>query len=288
LSDLERCERNLRASASRGRQRLVAGPFAAYLSPASPDYLMSVALPVRRDAAWASAIEELDAVFRRAGRTPRLEFFAERHPRLAAALDDAGYIRESVAPAMTLAAGDLPQAEWRERLRSTTSAPAAPGVDPPGRVGADARRATSASPRYVRLEAEDRGTIDGVLAMQAEAFGSPFDASAGVWRAYMVAGLTEGWLSAGALYLDGAPASAAMLVRGGGTAELAGVATAAPLRGRGLATATCGLLLSAHFARGRGMVWLSAAEGAQGLYERLGFRRVGTQLNYGRRLEVRA
>jgi predicted GNAT family acetyltransferase len=68
---------------------------------------------------------------------------------------------------------------------------------------------------------------------------------------------------------------------GAGVGELAGVWTAARLRKQGLAYALCHRLLQEYAAAGYTLCWLSAAVGAQRLYEKLGFVTVGTQLNYG-------
>jgi predicted GNAT family acetyltransferase len=58
------------------------------------------------------------------------------------------------------------------------------------------------------------------------------------------------------------------------------VGTRPAFRRRGLAQAVCRRLLDTYFAGGE-MAWLSAAAGAEPLYARLGFRPVGTQLNFG-------
>jgi ribosomal protein S18 acetylase RimI-like enzyme len=68
---------------------------------------------------------------------------------------------------------------------------------------------------------------------------------------------------------------------GAGTGELAGVWTDPQKRRQGLAYAVCRQLLAEYADAGFDLCWLSAAEGAQRLYEKLGFVRVGTQLNYG-------
>ena len=88
---------------------------------------------------------------------------------------------------------------------------------------------------------------------------------AGLWQ--------EGDFVSGATVQMGGPLST-------GVGELAGVWTRPGRQRRGLAFAVCQRLLEDSFAAGSEMCWLSAAEGAEGLYERLGFRRVGTQLNY--------
>ncbi|KGM30830.1 GNAT family N-acetyltransferase, partial [Inquilinus limosus] len=67
---------------------------------------------------------------------------------------------------------------------------------------------------------------------------------------------------------------------GGDTAELVAVGTRPAFRRRGLAEAVCRRLLESYLGT-EALVWLSAAAGAEPLYAKLGFRLVGTQLNFG-------
>jgi ribosomal protein S18 acetylase RimI-like enzyme len=81
---------------------------------------------------------------------------------------------------------------------------------------------------------------------------------------------------------EGIFVTGAVIQIGEGLGELAGVWTDPLLRRQGLAYALCHRLLSEYAAAGYARCWLSAAEGAQRLYEKLGFVRRGVQLNYGR------
>ena len=66
-----------------------------------------------------------------------------------------------------------------------------------------------------------------------------------------------------------------------GLAELVGIATLEPLRRRGVATAVTARLARVAFEQGVTAAFLTAAdEGAGRVYERAGFRRVGTMLAY--------
>jgi ribosomal protein S18 acetylase RimI-like enzyme len=89
----------------------------------------------------------------------------------------------------------------------------------------------------------------------------------------------------GAVLLQGDEMLSGVVIQLGSNPEageignLAGVWTAPQGRNRGLAYALCHRLLR-DYATGHGWCWLSAAEGAQRLYEKLDFIPVGTQLNY--------
>lgn len=66
-----------------------------------------------------------------------------------------------------------------------------------------------------------------------------------------------------------------------GVAELYGVATDPPFRRRGVAATICSALVERLFDEGGTLVFLDAENpGAEALYERLGFRRIGARLTY--------
>ena len=96
------------------------------------------------------------------------------------------------------------------------------------------------------------------------------------------AGLEAGYILGAALWRGGEPVAGATVILGGEVGELAGVFTDASFRRRGLAGRVCKPLLSTFFAAGGRLCWLSAAPGAEGLYRRLGFSEVGTQVNYSK------
>lgn len=81
--------------------------------------------------------------------------------------------------------------------------------------------------------------------------------------------------------IDGVVAGRASLGSIGGVAELYAVVTDAPFRRRGVAACVCSALIQEHFDQGGTMVFLDAENpGAERLYERLGFERVGMRLTY--------
>jgi ribosomal-protein-alanine N-acetyltransferase len=66
-----------------------------------------------------------------------------------------------------------------------------------------------------------------------------------------------------------------------GVAELYGVVTDPPFRRRGVAATICSALIERQFHDGGSLVFLDAENpGAEALYERLGFRRIGARLTY--------
>ncbi|WP_225768149.1 GNAT family N-acetyltransferase [Inquilinus sp. Marseille-Q2685] len=245
---LQRLVPNTLAAATEGRQRADIGPFALFVSDASDDPIQSFAVPVAPAPDWRPAVAELQQAFDAAGRRFRVEFFRELHPALSPTLYAMGYEREMEAPLMVL---------HRDAYR--------PGSDDPARL----------------LAAEDEAAIDGLMLVQREAFDQPLDdAGEADFRVRLRQGLTRGSRRAALARLDGVPAASGLLLIGGDTAELAAVGTRPAFRRRGLAEAVCRRLLEAYFA-GDDLVWLSAAAGAEPLYAKLGFRPVGTQLNFG-------
>ncbi|WP_342235443.1 GNAT family N-acetyltransferase [Inquilinus sp. OTU3971] len=245
---LQRLVPNTLAAATEGRQRADVGPFALFVSEASDDPIQSFAVPVAPAPDWRPAVVELQQAFDAAGRRFRIEFFRELHPALSPTLYAMGYEREMEAPLMIL---------HRDAYR--------PAPDGPARL----------------LAAEDEAALDGLMLVQHEAFDQPLDAAGEAdFRARLRQGLARGSRRAALARLDGTPAASGLLLIGGDTAELAAVGTRPAFRRRGLAQAVCRQLLDAYFAGGD-LAWLSAAAGAEPLYAKLGFRPVGTQLNFG-------
>ena len=245
---LEHLVPNTLAAAAEGRRRMDVGPFAVFVSGASEDPIQSFAVPVAPAPDWRPAVAELQHAFDDAGRRFRIEFFRELHPALSPTLHAMGYRREMEAPLMTLN---------RAAYRSARDDPAQ------------------------LLTAEDEAAIDGLMLVQREAFDQPLDeAGEADFRARLYHGLGKGSRLAALARVDGVPAASGLLLIGGGSAELAAVGTRPAFRRRGLAQAVCRRLLDAYFAGGD-LAWLSAAAGAEPLYARLGFRAVGTQLNFG-------
>lgn len=199
---------------------------------------------------WAEAVAGLPAAYAAYERTPRIEMIAELHPGLLSAADAAGWRRTLAAPLLTLTQGAFAAA--------------------PAPIGAGT---------YRSLDPEDRAHLEASLRAQDRAFGGDGGSAALGWLPSLVRGLREGTFLGGAVDVDGVPVSGATMLFGGDAGELAGVWTDAAHRGHGYASQVCHALLRASFDRGLPLAWLSAAEGALRIYHRLGFVRVGTQVN---------
>ena len=258
---LARIAANAVAVGRRGRQDTGVGPFRAFLSVSSRDYFMSFAVPAPPGAAttigwaaddWARPITALVDHFSGRCRTCRLEYFAELHPRLAVALAAAGLSQDKSAPAMAVTPACL--------------RPRPPGRDMTMRL----------------LRPGDTVAIKRFMAVQSEGFGVDIDTGPNGWRPILEAGLSDGTMIAALGQVDGRACCGAVIMIGGGAAELAGVSTVPAYRRRGLAADLCSRLLARYFDGSDAPAWLSAdGEIAEELYGELGFRTVGLQLNYG-------
>ncbi len=214
--------------------------FRLFLHPVPHPFYRNTAVPVSDAVDWPAALRRLDRLAAERGFRPRIECIAELFPRLARALEAAGFRLER-APAML--------AEVR------------PGVPPAG----------------VELPAAlEPSQVQGFLAAMLAAFGGPPPRRAEIQQllaCHRAGRLRLAWRRAGGRILAGAALGIC-----DDTAELMGVFTAADCRGQGHAGAVCAALAD-RFARGGGrFLWLAAEKPASGLYDRLGFRPVGTRL----------
>jgi ribosomal protein S18 acetylase RimI-like enzyme len=215
--------------------------FAAPLSPDPPD--------------WSMHIATMREAFAKHGKRPHLEYFEELHPTLGPALEEAGLHCDMRAPVMAL-----------HMNRLSAEDPSATALQ---------------AGRYRGLDAGDEAFLKAMLLRQQLAYGMAANESAFDWLPILRQGLREGSVMGAVLEHEGEPLAGAVIQIGAGVGELAGVWTAARWRKQGLAYALCRQLLQEYAAAGYTLCWLSAAVGAQRLYEKLGFVTVGTQLNYG-------
>lgn len=253
--DLLRIEESLRAVGRLGRETIALEAFDLFIAPGAQAHL-SFALPrLPNPPAWDPHVAAMQEAFEQRGRRPHLEYVEELHPTLGPALEAVGLRCEMRAPLMILEMGRLSTAE-----PSTAALQAG---------------------RYRRLDAADESFLRAMLLRQQIAYGMPADESAFDWLPILTQGLRQGGVMGAVLEQEGEPLAGAVIQMAAGVGELAGVWTAARLRQQGLAYALCHRLLSDYAAAGHTLCWLSAAEGAQRLYEKLGFVTVGTQLNYG-------
>jgi ribosomal protein S18 acetylase RimI-like enzyme len=254
---LGQIEANMRAVGRQERTVITRTHFEIFISPGELQHL-NFATPLAPDPAdWSEAIAAMQAVFAQHGKRPYLEFIADLHPTLALALVQAGLVCESRAPLMVLDLAHL----------------GPPPEPPPPAV-------------YQPLTADDETFLKTYLRRQSVAYGGDGDEDALGWLPHLRSGLQNGRVLGAVLLQGDEMLSGAVIQLGGGSAageigELAGVWTAPQRRNRGLAYALCHRLLGDYAAAGHDRCWLSAAEGAQRLYEKLGFVQVGTQLNYG-------
>jgi ribosomal protein S18 acetylase RimI-like enzyme len=250
---LTQIEANLRAVGRQERELIVREHFEIFISPSADDWL-SFAAPLPSDPVdWTAAVNDMTAVFHQRAKRPRLEYIADLHPQLAPALERAGFVCESRVPAMSL-----------EMVRLAPPAPQLP------------------QSRYQRLTAADESLLKQYLMSQSVAFGGAGGEEALGWLTNLRQGLANDRVMTAVLWQADEMASGAVIQIGAGIGELAGVWSAPQRRNFGLAYALCRQLLSDYAAAGYDFCWLSAAEGAQRLYEKLGFTPVGTQVNYGR------
>lgn len=264
LGSLGRMAANVITVGRRGRNAVAVADFTAFLSAGSSDYFMSFAVPrpppdgvdARPAAGWAGSLSRLADQFATHDRTLRLEFFAELFPNLPAALSAADIGRDKGAPVMVASPKTF---------------------RPPRRTGMD----------MVLIESGNAVAVERFMAVQGDAFGVRIDSGPTGWRPILESGLADGGMVAAVGMVGGKACCGAVLMIGGGAAELAGVGTLPAYRRHGYAADLCGRLLAAYFEHTGTPAWLSADdEIAEGLYGALGFRRIGTQLNYGRRAEA--
>jgi ribosomal protein S18 acetylase RimI-like enzyme len=164
----------------------------------------------------------------------------------AALLEAAGFERDMTAPVMVLTQNEL------------TTAPETVGT---------MQQFTADSP-----------LLEPFVRAQHDAFGMTGDTLA--WLPKCRDGLRQERLLIAGLEQNGTLVAGATIQMADGIGELAGVWTRASHRKQGLAFAVCHYLLRSFF-ESNTLCWLSAAEGAERLYQNLGFRQVATQLNYG-------
>ena len=261
LGQLGRMAGNVIAVGRRGRTASAVGDFEAFLSAGSRDYFMSFAVPrppprdadTRPAGAWSDPLARLSDHFAANDRTLRLEFFAELFPNLPVALETAAVTRDKSAP--VLVAGP-------DSFR------------PPRRTGL----------AMIPVESGNAVAVERFMSVQGDAFGVRIDSGPTGWRPILESGLADGSMIAAIGEVGGKACCGAVLMIGGGAAELAGVGTLPAYRRHGYAADLCGRLLDGYFEHTGAPAWLSADDDiAEGLYGALGFHRIGTQLNYGRR-----
>lgn len=245
---LARIEAGLRATASFAREVPLVPGFTVAIAPGGAAGL-AVAVPAGELGATdvADALAQVETAFLRGAAEPSIEYVEELHPALASAAHARGWRTTMRAPIMVL---DRP---------SDDAAPAEPAVRFP--------------------TAGERADLEAYLRGQQRAYGGDGGDDALAWSPVLRAGLEAGTIVVAALVVEGVVTAGASVQLGAGVGELAGVWTLPEARRRGHASTVCRALLRRVRSDGLDLCWLSAAPDATVLYERLGFRRVGTQRN---------
>lgn len=251
---VDRIQAQLRASAQQNYEAVAAPPFTCFINPDDPSPWSNYAIP---DTSLIGAVEEtlsaLPAIFGTRGRTPRFEFIAEYAPYLAPLLQAHGYQEEMRALLMVCTAN--------------TYQPAAPLPD------VTVIELTAAAPlpaiqEFLTVQRRSFGDNDATAVNETEAL--QFCTRYQTTRLF-------------AAVVDGHMVSAACLQPAHeGVTEIAGIATLPPFRRQGIGTLLTAAAVQAAFAQGVDIVFLTAGSPEAGrVYERAGFRTIGSGLAYG-------
>jgi ribosomal protein S18 acetylase RimI-like enzyme len=246
-----RLEESVSLASAPGGDAVRCGPFRAFFDPHTAHNELNYAMPVAplgSPGEIDTAIADLRRLFRERGRRLRVEFVAELWPQLPAALERAGLTLENDEPLMACTpASFAPQAALGVEVRA---------------LGPEDGDADLAAYLHIRDETNTRPAPEEIARLREQI------------------GQGNGWFALATL--GGEPAGTGRgLVADGGLGELVAIVTRRDLRRRGVAGTVVSFLVRRHFAAGGTLAWLSAANGgAQSVYARVGFRSIGSLLNY--------
>lgn len=243
---LEAIDRYVVGSLSKQRRCVDVDGFRLFLSPETPMIYANYAVPTRAGTGL-SEVRAMVAAFHKHESTPRLEFRAETNPLLSKSLEAAGFELEAEQPLMACdRALFVPQVSSNVEVE---------------RLGADS-------------------DFVGFLAVANEAFGMDEPLTPERVELSRKSVLNGHWMMALGR-IDGEPAGTGYLGPFEGVAELAGIGTRPVHRRKGVAQTVSSVLMRDFFDQGGELAWLSTGDDtAKAVYERLGFRTVGTQMNY--------
>jgi len=235
-------------------ESVTCGPFRVWFATYTDNRELNYAMPVTPTGSDAlrAAVEALRAVFAARTRTLRVEFVEEVWPDLAAALQRSGLHLKAREPLMACT-----KDEFVPVMASGVSVRALSAEE------SDAELA-------VFLQINDGRPTDGSRPVSAKAVAALRDDLRTTLGTFASASI------------DGRPAGAGRcLFQQDGLGEITGIVTLPEFRNRGVAATLVSDLLRRLFESGRSIAWLNAAnEQARSVYARLGFRSIGSLLNY--------
>lgn len=250
---IDRIQAQLRASAQQNYEAVAAPPFTYFFNPDDASPWSNYAIPDQSVTGDLTApLAALVDDFRARQRLPRFEFIEEFAPDLAPVLAAHGFVEEMRALLMV--------------CTPATYQPAPPVTD------VTVTELTTAAPLTAIQEfltVQRRGfssdEASAVTAEDAQGFRQRFQTTR-LFAAYADAQMVSAGCLQPAFY---------------GVTEIAGIATLHAFRRQGIATLLTGYAAQVAFAAGLEAVFLTAGSAAAGrVYERVGFRTVGSGLAY--------
>jgi GNAT superfamily N-acetyltransferase len=226
------------------RESTEAGGFVVMLTPTDPMVWLNYAVPVADTS--LEGIDEMIAVFRNAGRVPRLEFFADLWPEVSTRLAEKGFYCEKRMPIMV-----LERANWK-------------GLDHDHDV------------RPV-----DFATFTEMNRVLSDAFGGEPPEESDPYDDPMFQRIMKGEVLASVALVNGLVVGGGLGVGTADVREIAGIGTMALHRKKGIASAVIADLLDRFFGEEGEVAWLTPGDkGAQSVYARLGFKPIAEQVVY--------
>ena len=222
------------------------GGFVIMLTPSDPLVWINYAVPVSPE----NDVDEMVAAFRRANRTPRLEFFLDLWPEAVASLEEKGFVCEKRMPIMVIKRED-----WKGHTHTHD------------------------------IQTVDAHVFHQFNHMLGIAFGM-VDPADPVKTDDPLQDQSFQRIASGANLAS--YATIAGKVVGGGLGigtkeirEIAGIGTLSDYRRRGIASAVITHLLDRFFAEGGEIAWLTPGDdSAQSVYANLGFQTIAEQVVY--------
>lgn len=252
LQHLRAIEANTARALAGARETVTIGPFLLAFDPNDANLFLNYAIPMSERAAHPATPKVIGRIrdeFRERGRTLRFEYFPSLWPELEGVLKACGLVLQMAAPLMLCSPAEV------RRVYS-------PGVMTRDLTPEDDDEA-------YRMHAEIGLRSFG----QAQQPVTPRQIAEA--REHVRAGRYRFTVA----YFDGKPAGLGALCVGND--ELAGIGTLPEFRRRGVAAAVSSHLVLQHFQLGGRFAWLSAGgEVPEKLYQKVGFRTAGSQMNY--------